>query len=169
MAKKKQKENQREITKEEVDYANEIFSKLLRGEDLTQTVKSSRGEFVFRYPTNGDKIEIERLKSAMLENVNIEKADGETLLMISAIASIDVCLVTAPKWWKGAKACPDRYLLGELYRGFLQRCIEVQEVLRVANVGGDDRESSNNTGSADVVGSRAFPVFTDRQSSAKSE
>lgn len=158
---KKKEEKKKVLSQNEIDYANNLFGKLLAGEVVSHTVKTDKGEFAFRYPSNTDSIEIERRKNAMLKGLDTANADGETILLISAMASIDVCLISAPKWWRGAEKCPDRYLIGELYRGFLQRCLEIQEILRMACPGRDDRGASDHSSAADSMGGRAFPVFTD--------
>lgn len=157
----KEEKKENEPTIEEIQKGNEIFEKLLNGEDVTDQVETERGVFTIKYPTNEDDLEIARVKSRMLKDIDLEKTDTETLILIEAQACIDVCLVGFPDWWKGSEKCPDKFLLGVLYRGFLWHTQEIRKLLRCSEVGRVVDEGVSKK-SSKPVGGGTFPRFAKR-------
>ncbi len=91
--------------------------------DYTSPLDGNRyaGTFTFRRPTVGQHVQIDSLKSALLDGRYYDSDNpgrgisAETDALASAIAFLDVCLVRGPEWWMGAQNLADLAALQALY------------------------------------------------------
>jgi hypothetical protein len=151
--------------------AQETFQKLLAGETITEEVKTARGSFTLKYPLGRDFVEIDRRKALMRGGVPAEQFDRQADANIEAFASLDVCVIEAPDWWKKLQSsmdCPDPALIDELYRGYLRLVRQVRQVLQVRSAGATTEQSPSEN-QAPAVGRGLFPRFTWRGKAGKAQ
>lgn len=99
---------------------DELFEKLLNGEEITEIVKTKRGDFKIKYLDHSGTLEVARRKSKLLKDMDLSTLDNLSAFLIEEIAVCEVCIVDSPSWWKGAQMCPDHAVLADLYRGYLR-------------------------------------------------
>jgi hypothetical protein len=109
------------LTEEQKD---DFFTKLVMGKDVTEEIETSKGIFTIKYPKSKDLIAIGRI-AAMRRNFKpIEGFDAESEMINVMASTLDVVVVSGPKWFEDAKKAnqnfsflevPSRVFLAELY------------------------------------------------------
>ena len=118
---------------------DELFEKLINGEQIVEDVKTRRGNFKVKYPLGADLVEIDKRKAIMRGDIPPEKLSKQEDMNIEIYATLDQVVVDGPAWWKKLKSsmyCPDTNVIVELYRGYLRHYEQVQTALQ----SGLDRE-----------------------------
>jgi hypothetical protein len=152
--------------------AQEVFEKLLAGEDVTEKVETRRGSFTLKYPCGREFIEIDRRKAIMRNGVPASSFDREAEANMEAYASLDVVIVDAPKWWEslkgGSSGCPDADLINDLYRGYLRFTAKIRALLSFGNPGesGGNVQADNKN---PTVGRGLFQNLAFRSKDGKSK
>ena len=115
------KERTEKLTEEERD---DLFTKLVMGKDVTEEVKTRKGVFTIKYPIPNDLLNIGRIMSFRRNFKPAEAFDAETEMLNTMASTLDVVVVSGPKWFEDAKKAntnftfleaPSRTFLAELY------------------------------------------------------
>ena len=123
----------------------DLFEKLLNGEDITETVDlGKRGVFTIKYPLGSDRIEIARRKALFSQGLS-EDFD------FRFYAVLDTVVIDGPSAWKKSKAekYPDETVLVELYRRFLRLTERVRTQIggsKESEGEGEDKDKDPNVG-----------------------
>ncbi len=94
-------EQKKEELKEE--QKTSMFNSIVMGKDVTETIKTSRGEFKVKYPRARDIQQIGRLQALRLNGIPIDCFDKNVLALIQEIATLDVIVLEGPAWYENAK------------------------------------------------------------------
>ncbi len=93
-------------TKEEelTDIQNrDLFRSIVMGEDVTETIDTSRGEFKIKFPRARDLEAISRVCASRLMGIPVQCFDNITYNMMQMIAYLDVVVLSGPDWYELAK------------------------------------------------------------------
>jgi len=140
----------------------ELFDKLVAGEQITETIETSRGTFEIKYPLGIDFVEINKRKAILRGSVAPEMFNRAEDLDLEAYATLDQVVVTSPDWWKKLKSsihCPDQKLITDLYRRYLRHYEKVQQ--SISTPGPDDGKGKTQDDDK-VVGDGPFSGVTYR-------
>jgi hypothetical protein len=103
---------------------DDYFTKLVMGKDVTEDVETSKGIFTVKYPKSKDLLAIGRLMSFRRNFKPVEGFDAESEMINTMSSTLDVVVVSGPKWYEDAKKAnlnfsflevPSRAFLTELY------------------------------------------------------
>ena len=91
-----------EQEKEFLDEAQttDMFTSIVMGKDVTEKIKTSRGEFEVKYPRARDLQAIGRLQAYRLNGVPVESFDKNVLAFIQQVATLDVLVLHGPSWYE---------------------------------------------------------------------
>jgi hypothetical protein len=110
-----------QLTEEQRD---DLFTQMIMGKDVTEEVETSKGRFVIKYPKNADHLTIGKISAARRNYKPIESFNVETEMINIMASTLDVMVVSGPKWFMDAKKLnsnfsflevPSRAFLSELY------------------------------------------------------
>ena len=87
----------------EATKAVDMFNSIVLGKEVTEKIKTSRGEFKVKYPRARDIQQIGRLQALRLNGIPIECFDRNVLALIQEIATLDVVVLEGPAWYENAK------------------------------------------------------------------
>lgn len=102
----------------------DLFYALLTGKTLQETVKSSRGDFVIKYPKQKDLLQVERRVALLRAGIAASAFDDGATWMLQKIAFLDVVVDAGPAWYEAAKKqnaqfswaqMPDPVFVDEVY------------------------------------------------------
>lgn len=82
---------------------DDLFYKLLTGETVQETIHTSRGDFVVKYPKQKDVMYIDRRVAAMRGGLPAESFDAAANFNMQKIAFLDVVVVSGEKWFEKIK------------------------------------------------------------------
>jgi hypothetical protein len=116
-------------TKERVEKLTEegrddFFTRLVMGKDVTEEVETGKGTFTVKYPKAKDFIAIGRLAALRRNHKPVEGFDADTEMINVMASTLDIVVVSGPKWFEDAKKAnenfsfleaPSRAFLMELY------------------------------------------------------
>ena len=117
-------ETQERIEKLSEEQRDDLFTKLVTGKDVTEEVDTGRGTFTLKYPKANDLLRIGKLAALRRNYKPIEAFDSETEMINTMASTLDVVVVSGPKWFEDAKKAdlnfsfleaPSRGFLVELY------------------------------------------------------
>jgi len=116
----------------------DLFFTLLNGQTMKEAVSTSRGEFVIKFPKQGDLISIARLAAFMRNGIPAGNFDASGDYEIQKIATLDVIVDSGPAWFNQAKKdanfswrnMPDARFVDEVYAKALIFREKVQNRLR---------------------------------------
>jgi hypothetical protein len=143
---------------------DDLFTKLITGKDVTETVETSRGKFVVKYPIARDLILIGKIAAYRRGGKPPEMFDAESEGINRMVSTLDVIVVSGPKWFEDAKAkdknfsfeeVPSRVFLDELYGKAHSFRVEVEQRLNPPE-GSADKPVPSKTGDDDAVDGGAF-------------
>jgi hypothetical protein len=109
------------LTEEQRD---DFFTRLVMGKDVTEEVETGKGVFTVKYPKSKDMLAIGRLMAFRRNFRPVEGFDSETEMVNVMASTLDVVVVSGPKWFEDAKKVnlnfsflevPSRAFLLELY------------------------------------------------------
>lgn len=139
------KERVEKLTDEQRD---DLFTKLIKGQDVTETVETSRGEFVVKYPKAADLLTIGKIAAIRRNYKPIEGFDAESEMINMMASTLDVVAVSGPKWFEEARKAkesfsflevPSRVFLAELYGKAYSFREKVEQRLNQAEESADQR------------------------------
>jgi hypothetical protein len=157
-------DTQERIEKLTEEQRDDIFTKLIKGQDVIETVETSRGEFVIKYPKAADLLTIGKIAAIRRDYKPIEGFDPESEMINMMASTLDVVVVSGPKWFDEVRKTkksfsflevPSRVFLAELYGKAYSFREKVEQRLNQTEGSGDQRIPSE-TGDDDPVDGGAF-------------
>lgn len=129
-----------EQEKEFLDEAQttDMFTSIVMGKDVTEKIKTSRGEFEVKYPRARDLQAIGRLQAYRLNGVPVESFDKNVLAFIQQVATLDVLVLHGPSWYENAKKeninftwldIPSQAFIMEVYTALYTFRLKVQKLI----------------------------------------
>ncbi len=115
-----------------------MFNSIVMGKDVTETIKTSRGDFKVKYPRARDIQAIGRLQALRLNGIPIECFDKNVLGLIQEIATLDVVVLEGPAWYENAKKenvnfswldIPSQAFIQEVYAMAYEFRLKVQKLI----------------------------------------
>ena len=124
----------------------DLFNSIVMGKDVTEKIKTSRGEFKVKYPRARDIQQIGRLQAFRLNGVPAESFDKNVLAFIQEVATLDVLILEGPAWFENAKKenanfswldIPSQAYIMEVYAAAYSFRLKVQKLIENNNNEGD--------------------------------
>jgi hypothetical protein len=146
------------LTEEQRD---DLFTRLIMGKDVTEKVETSKGQFVIKYPKAADILTIGKIAAIRRNHKPIEGFDAETEMINMMTSTLDVVVVSGPKWFEDARNAkesfsflevPSRAFLAELYGKAYSFREKVELRLNKAEGSGDQRIPTEAGNDGPVVG-----------------
>lgn len=115
-----------------------MFNSIVMGKDVTEMIKTSRGDFKVKYPRARDIQLIGRLQALRLNGISIDCFDKDVLALIQEIATLDVIVLEGPAWYENAKKenvnfswldIPSQAFIQEVYAKAYNFRLEVQKLI----------------------------------------
>ncbi len=134
---------------------NDIFYTLLSGKTYKETVETSRGEFVLKFPKQKDVMQIDRRVALMRGGVPAESFDAIANFNLQKVATLDVMVESGPKWFDNLKSknpnfswgdMPDGNFIDEVYSKAYTFRAEVQRKLI-----GDEEKTADTVSDGESV------------------
>lgn len=136
-----------ENKKEELDAEQKVnmFNAIVMGKEVTEIIKTSRGDFKVKYPRARDIQAIGRLQALRLNGIPVECFDKNILAFIQEVATLDIVVLEGPAWYENAKKeninfswldIPSQAFIQEVYALAYSFRLKVQKLI----------ESDNNKG-----------------------
>jgi len=116
--------NNNQVEKLTEDQKDDLFTQLIMGKDYTEEIETSRGKFVVKFPRAADVLTIGKIAAVRRNYRPAEGFDDDTEMTNIMASTLDVIVVSGPKWFEGAKKInkdfsflevPSRMFLAELY------------------------------------------------------
>lgn len=129
-------ENKTETLNE--DQRTSMFNSIVMGKDVTEKIKTSRGDFKVKFPRARDIQNIGRLQALRLNGIPIECFDKNVLALIQEIATLDVVVLEGPAWYENAKKenvnfswldVPSQAYIQEVYAKAYEFRLKVQKLI----------------------------------------
>lgn len=129
----KLEENKEELTETQI---SELFRSIILGKDVTEKIKTSRGEFKIKFPRTRDIEEISRKTAYRLNGIPVICFDANSYNLMNYVATLDVLVVSGPDWYELAKKenpafswslIPDQKFIEEVYALAYKFRLDVQE------------------------------------------
>ena len=146
-----------------------MFNAIVMGKDVTEIIKTSRGDFKVKYPRARDIQQIGRLQALRLNGIPIECFDRNVLALIQEIATLDVVVLEGPSWYENAKKeninfswleIPSQAFIQEVYAKAYDFRLKVQKLIE-----SDGEEGNKGMDSVSDVEDNGSPGLFDGISS----
>jgi len=116
----------------------DLFFTLLNGKTMKESISTSRGDFIVKFPKQGDIINISRIAAFMRNGIPAGNFDASGDYEIQKCATLDVIVDSGPAWFNQAKKnanfswrnMPDAHFVDEVYAMALSFRQKVQNKLR---------------------------------------
>jgi len=117
-------ETQERVEKLTEEKKDDLFTQLIMGKDVTEEVETSQGIFTVKYPRAVDFITIGKIAAVRRGRIPPESFDEDTEMINMMASTLDVVVLSGPKWFEDAKTknknftfleVPSRVFLMELY------------------------------------------------------
>jgi len=127
---------------------DKYFFAMLNGEPVTDTIKTSRGDFIAKFPQQKDVISIGRIAAYMRSGIPAANFDVAADYEIQKVATLDVMITSGPVWFENARKknknfswrdVPDARFVDEVYAKALQFRQGIQE-----DIAGDQENAPEN-------------------------
>jgi len=137
--------------------SEDMFFKLLNGENVLETIKTSRGEFEVKFPKQKDIERIGILTAQRRLGIPARAFDVEAENAMYKCAVLDVIVMSGPKWYDNAKNrndnfswrdMPDIDFIDEVYLKAHSFRQEIQEKIKLPEkeaVTQDEQEDIQNS------------------------
>ena len=163
-----------EIEQQEVfDEAKQedIFYSLLNGKTVKETIETSRGKFVVKFPKQKDLLYVDRRVAAMRGGSSAESFDNNATFTMQKIAFLDVVIESGESWFNNLKKnknftwgdMPDVDFIDEVYVKAWSFRLQVQKQFKCNEAKAD----SGTTDGTDIPSSLDNGLFSDVASSVK--
>lgn len=115
-----------------------LFESIVRGKDVTESIKTSRGEFVVKFPRTRDIETVGKLTAYRLKGISVQSFEPQIYNLIQMVAFLDVVTVSGPAWYENAKKdnndfswgdVPSQKYIEEAYAKALSFRKKVQELI----------------------------------------
>lgn len=118
---------------------NDLFFAMLNGQTVKETIDTSRGGFVVKYPKQKDLLLIDRRVAIMRNGIGANNFDNGGNFNLQKIAFLDVVIDSGPAWYESAKKkdinftwgnMPDSNFVDEVYVKAWTFRLKVQDKLK---------------------------------------
>ena len=142
-----------------------MFNSIVMGKDVTEKIKTSRGEFKVKYPRARDIQAIGRLQAYRLNGVSTECFDKNVLAFIQPVATLDVLVLEGPAWYENAKKeninfswldIPSQSFIMEVYAALYTFRLKVQKLIE-----SDDKEGNKGLDAVSNIEDNGSPGLFD--------
>lgn len=142
-----------------------MFNSIVMGKDVTEIIKTSRGDFKVKFPRARDIQQIGKLQALRLNGIPIECFDKNVLALIQEIATLDVVVLEGPNWYENAKReninfswldIPSQAYIQEVYAKAYEFRLKVQKLLE-----SDGKEGNKGLDSVSDVEDNGGPGLFD--------
>lgn len=138
-----------------LDAENErdIFFAMLNGQTIKETIDTTRGQFVVKFPKQKDMLAIDRRIAAMRLGLNAASYDDAGNFNIQKVAFLDTVVESGPAWYEAIKKknvgiswgdMPDTTFVDEVYVKAWTFRGKVQDKLKVSNTNADTNTPLEN-------------------------
>lgn len=147
----------------------DLFNSIVMGKDVTEKIKTSRGDFKVKFPRARDIQMIGRLQALRLNGIPVDCFDKNILGFIQEVATLDVVIIEGPAWFENAKKenanfswldIPSQAFIQEVYAEAYKFRVKVQNILESKPEKGDpgvaavsDNENNGSSGLFDGISS----------------
>lgn len=147
----------------------DMFNSIVMGKDVTEKIKTSRGDFKVKYPRARDLQQIGRLQALRLNGIPFECFDRNVLALIQEVATLDVVVLEGPAWYENAKKenvnfswadIPVQSYIQEVYAKAYEFRLKVQKLLE-----SNDKDRNSEMDSVSDVEDNGSPGLFDGLSS----
>jgi hypothetical protein len=169
-------EVQERVEKLTEERRDDFFVKLITGKDVTEEAETSRGVFTLKYPKAKDLFSIGRIAAFRRNFKPVDGFDAGTEMINIMASTLDVVVVSGPKWFEDAKKAnanfsfleaPSREFLAELYGKAHSFREDVERRLSQAEVA-DDKPVPAAESDDDAMGGGAFGPLANEPEHTKS-
>jgi len=117
-------ETQGRVEKLTEEQKDDLFTDLIKGKDVIEEIETSRGRFTVKFQKAADILAIGKLTAARRGYKPPDAFDSETEMINVMASTLDVVVVSGPKWYEDAKIkdknfsfmeAPSRIFLMEFY------------------------------------------------------
>jgi len=170
-------ETQERVEKLTEEQKDDLFTKLITGKDVTEEIETSKGKFVVKYSKTADLLAIGKIAAYRRNYRPPECFDTETEMINMMASTLDIVVVSGPKWFEDVKTVnknfsflevPSRAFLSELY-GKAYSFREEVELRLDPPQGSGDKPVSAKESDDDTVGSGAFEALSGESGDSKSK
>lgn len=142
-----------------------MFNSIVMGKDVTEIIKTSRGEFKVKYPRARDIQAIGRLQAYRLNGVPADSFDKNVLAFIQQVATLDILVLEGPDWYENAKKenidfswldIPSQSFIMEVYSALYTFRLKVQKLIE-----SDGKEGNKGLDSVPDVENNGGPGLFD--------
>jgi hypothetical protein len=164
-------DTQERVEKLTDEQRDDFFTKLVMGKDVTEEVETGTGVFTIKYPKSKDLLTIGRIMSLRRNYKPVEAFDAESEMVNTIASTLDVVVVSGPKWFEDAKKAnlnfsflevPSRAFLAELYSKAYSFREKVEPRLNPVK-GSDDKRVPPEKGDDGPMDGGAFGGLTSEQ------
>ena len=153
-----------ENKKEELNEEQKVnmFNAIVMGKEVTEIVKTSRGDFKVKYPRARDIQAIGRLQALRLNGIPVDCFDKNVLAFIQEVATLDIVVLEGPAWYENAKKenmnfswldIPSQSYIQEVYAQAYSFRLKVQKLIESdGNKGNKELDSVSNIKDNDSPG-----------------
>jgi hypothetical protein len=138
----------RDIEKEITENDKEnLFGSIIRGEEVTDILKTSKGDFKVKFPRARDLETIGRVLAYRLNGLSVQSIDPNTYYLMKQIATLDVLVLEGPAWYENAKKENKLTTWGDIpIQSFIQEVYNLlysfrEEVQKKIELGGKSTDS----------------------------
>ena len=170
-------EPQERVEKLTEEQRDDLFTQLIMGKDVIEEVETSRGRFKIKYPKAADLLTIGKVAAIRRGYKPQDAFDQETEMINIMASTLDVVVVSGPKWFEDAKTVnknfsflevPSRVFISELY-GKAYSFREKVELRFDSPEGSNDKPVSAARGNDDAMDGGAFGSLSSKQGDSSTE
>lgn len=141
--------------KQDAENERDLFFAMLNGQTVKETIDTTRGQFVVKFPKQKDMLAIDRRIAAMRYGLNAASYDNTGNFNIQKVAFLDVVVESGPAWYEAAKKknegiswgdMPDTTFVDEVYVKAWTFRNEVQEKLKHTSKSTDAKSPAPDRG-----------------------
>ncbi len=92
----------------------DIFYSLLNGKTVKETIKTSRGKFVVKFPKQKDLIAIDRRVAVMRGGIPAANFDDNANFNLQKVAFLDVVIESGEDWFNNLKKKNENFSWGDM-------------------------------------------------------
>ena len=153
-----------ENKKEELNEEQKVnmFNAIVMGKEVTEIIKTSRGDFKVKFPRARDIQAIGRLQALRLNGIPVDCFDKNVLAFIQEVATLDIVVLEGPAWYENAKKeninfswldIPSQSFIQEVYAQAYSFRLKVQKLIESdGNKGNKELDSVSNAKDNDSPG-----------------
>lgn len=93
-------EKEETLTRQESD---NLFRSIVMGQDVTEVIKTKKGDFKVKFPRIRDTEKIGKLVAARLNGIPLQSFDRGVYEVMYQVATLDVIVISGPAWYELAK------------------------------------------------------------------